>query len=265
MRPLSRGRIETFRACQRRFQLRYLEQLPWPTLPAADALAEAARRGQAFHQLLAQHFLGFPTEVREDENLEAWWKTFQRVGPQLPDGERLTEITLTVPFGSQRLTGRFDLIIKTPDHLYLYDWKTERQPRASHFLKRDWQTKLYLYLAVAGSGALGGQTYRPEQVSLSYWFVAAPERPVTFHYTQAEHDAQRAALTDLIGQLERNLSLDDTPWPLTNNLSLCKRCAYQIYCGRAEAAESAEPAAEVDWWETPINEGEIVPVEPDWS
>ena len=43
MRPLSRGRIETFRACQRRFQLRYLEQLPWPSLPPADHLAEAAQ------------------------------------------------------------------------------------------------------------------------------------------------------------------------------------------------------------------------------
>ena len=265
MRPLSRGRIETFRACQRRFQLRYMEQLPWPSLPPADSLTEASQRGQAFHQLLAQQFLGFPTVVGQDEKLAAWWQTFQRLGPKLPDGKRLTEITLTIPFGSQRLTGRFDLIIKTPDHLYLYDWKTERQPRASHLLKEDWQTKLYLYLAVSGGGALGGETYRPDQVSLTYWFVAAPERPVSFLYTQTEHDKQHQALTKLIGELEHNLTQEASIWPLTENLSLCKQCAYRIFCGRAEVAATAEPTAAYDWWDTPLDEGEPVPVEPDWS
>ena len=263
--PLSRGRLETFRACQRRFQLRYLEKLPWPTPPLADPLSKAAERGKAFHQLLAQHFQGFEPASGDDEQLGEWWRTFQRLGPRLPEGDRLAELTLTVPIGELQLTGRFDLVIRTPDHLYLYDWKTERQPRSTHLLKEDWQTKLYLLLAVIGSPALGGKSYRPEQVSLTYWFVQAPEQPITFRYSQNEYLDHYKELGQLVGQLEtlHNEQLDI--WPLTENLNYCQQCAYHIYCGRTNLPDPGNVAESPDWWLEPIDADGSTAIEPEWD
>ena len=265
--PLTRGRLETFLACQRRFQLRYLAQLPWPESPPQADLAQAARRGQQFHQLLAQHFLGVTPATGQDDELARWWQTFQTNGPTLPAGTYLPELTLTIPWRSQRLTGRFDLIIRTPDHLYLYDWKTEHRPRPAHILRQDWQTRLYLLLAVNGSQALGAGPYRPEQISLTYWFANAPDKTVTFNYDADEHQRQAAALTILVQQLETQLAQADSSWPLTSNLALCPRCAYQLYCGRQDVA-STGPASEelLDAWLEPeelLNPD--IAVEPTWS
>ena len=263
---LSRGRLETFRACQRRFQLRYVERLPWPVAPPAESMNRAAQRGQAFHQLLAQHFLGLSLFPSDDEKVASWWQTFQRFIPNLPDGERLPEVSLTVPVGGQRLTGRFDLVIKSADHLYLYDWKTERKPRSAHLLKEDWQTKLYLFLAVAGSQALGGKVFRPEQVTLTYWFVEAPNQPITFRYDALEHDRHHQALQGIVEQLEHHLSDDDDKiWPLTDNHSYCQQCAYRIYCGRTDSNLEIDTEPVPEWWLS--TEEEEVPqlIEPEWS
>ena len=97
------------------------------------------------------------------------------------------------------------------------------------------------------------------------WFVQAPERPVTFRYTEQEHRAQGEALRAVINQLEANLAMGNEVWPLTDNLSYCRQCAYRVYCGRAEAAVGAEPVAEADWWLTPVDETAAALIEPDWS
>ncbi|MCB0016234.1 MAG: PD-(D/E)XK nuclease family protein [Anaerolineales bacterium] len=265
--PLTRGRLETFLACQRRFQLRYLERLPWPEPPLAATLALAARHGQQFHQLLAQHFLGLEPAPGQDEDLGRWWQAFQRQGPTLPAGDQLPEVTLTIPLGQQRLTGRFDLVIRTPDRLYLYDWKTEQQPRPAQILRQDWQTRLYLLLAVNGSAALGGQLYRPEQVSLTYWFAQAPEKTVTFSYTSAEHDQQEAVLRALITQLDEQLADGELIWPLTDNLNLCGPCPYQIYCGRQDVATNGPVPVEMaeGWLDADEDAGPDSSLEPTWS
>ena len=265
--PLTRGRLETFLTCQRRFQLRYLERLPWPEPPMAAPLAAAARRGQQFHQLMAQQFLGVQPAPAQDEALGRWWQAFQTEGPALPAGDRLPEVTLTIPLGLQRLTGRFDLVIRSPERLYLYDWKTEQQPRAAHILRGDWQTRLYLLLAVNGSPALGGQPYRPDQVSLTYWFAQAPEKTVTFQYTAAEHEQQTAALQSLITQLDSQLAEGKSVWPLTDNLNLCGRCPYQLYCGRGDtfASEPAIDELAAIWLEEDEDTGPGASPEPTWS
>ena len=55
---LSQFKLVTFLACQRRFQLRYLQHLPWPATPLPKHVEERMQQGQDFHQLLERHFLG---------------------------------------------------------------------------------------------------------------------------------------------------------------------------------------------------------------
>jgi hypothetical protein len=59
---LSQHKLKDLLACRRRFQLRYLEQLPWPIEPMYNQAQETRDLGQRFHQILHRHFLGLPVE-----------------------------------------------------------------------------------------------------------------------------------------------------------------------------------------------------------
>lgn len=256
---LSRSRLETFLACQRRFQLRYLRRLPWPPQPLSADTEETLARGQQFHQLLERHFLGMAVEpgLIGDERVRHWWDLFQRSGLNLPEGrpfhERpLPELTLTIPVGAHLLVGRFDLLILgTQDgqpFAHLFDWKTGR-PRREADLRRDWQTRLYLAMLAEGGQALL-EDVSPEAITITYWYAAAPDEPRTIRYDAAWHAQNWAEIQALAAQIDAQLSANE--WPLTTDWILCRDCAYQVYCGRQEAGsavpiadEDAEP--EADW------------------
>lgn len=255
---LSRPKLAAFLACQRRFQLRYQEQLAWP-LPPLDDQGETARlRGERFHQLLHRHFLELPItdEMVEDETVGRWWKTFKQQGPALPNGRSRShrafpELSLTVPIGGHLLTGRFDLLILGDEAVHIYDWKTDARPRSEAELINDLQTRLYLALAVEGSAALG-QPVDPDQLSLTYWYVNDPAAAVTISYSQAAHRDNWAALLAIVQEIDEQLSTQAV-LPLTDDLGECARCAYQIYCGRQTATLS------LDEWEI---EDLVVDLEP---
>jgi hypothetical protein len=154
---LSRGKLAAFQACPRRFYLRYQRQMAWPAPPLDGTTAVAIQQGAQFHQLLQRRFLDLPLadDLAADEQLADWHAIFQRHGPKLPpDGRRYVEFTLTAPLGDCLLTGRFDLLLLTADRAHIYDWKTERRPRAAVALREDLQTRLYLALLYEGAAAL---------------------------------------------------------------------------------------------------------------
>lgn len=233
----SRYKLAAFLACQRQFQLHYLQQYPWPPAPQDDSGREVGRRGQQFHRLLERHFLGLAVDDPGvgDPLLRQWWLTFRREEPLLPPGERLPELTLTVPLKGHLLTGRFDLLVLGEEEVHIYDWKTTR-PRPEGDLRRDWQTRLYLALAVEGGSALypGAKTVAPHQVTLTYWFVQAPAESVTFRYDPATHEENWAEIVALVAQIDAALVQEEI-WPLTDDLQICARCRYQVLCDRQEA------------------------------
>ena len=237
----TRHKLATFLACQRRFQLRYLHEYPWPAPPHDVQGREAARRGGQFHRLLLRHFLGMEVDDPSgDPLLGHWWRTFRREGPALPAGRRLPELTLTVPLdkasgGGHLLSGRFDLVILADERVHIYDWKTTG-PRPEAELSRDWQTRLYLALAVEGGSALfpGGKAVAPQQVALTYWFVRAPSESVTIRYDVPTHRRSWAEIAAVVEQIEVARTREG-PWPLTDDLQTCARCRYQVLCGRREA------------------------------
>lgn len=233
----SRGRLADFIACQRRYQLRYDWRLAWPLGPLQAETAGALDRGRRFHRLLQRHFLGLPvtTPPADEPELGQWWGLFQSQGPRLPAGERLPEFNLTVPIGQHFLTGRFDLLIASDDGLHIYDWKTGVRPPALAALRNDLQTRVYLALAAEGATALWRRleptAINPDSVRLTYWYASDPPVTRSLAYDEAWHARNWAALTDLVGQIERQLATGDD-LPLTQDLDQCRRCAYQAYCGR---------------------------------
>lgn len=239
----SRQKLTTFLACQRRFQLRYVQELPWPAEPAGEAWREASRRGRAFHRMLHRHFLDLPVDepAGDDPVLQRWWQTFRKQGPSMPAGERRPEETLTVPIAGHLLSGRFDLLVLSAERAHVFDWKTEARPRSAAALHDDWQTTLYLALLVEGSQALrpGGRPIDPDEVTLTYWFVQAPQNVVTISYSREAHARNWQQLADLVRRIDDRLS-EGGAWPLTDDWEECGRCPYQILCGR-QGAPTARP------------------------
>jgi hypothetical protein len=135
-----------------------------------------------------------------------------------------------VPISRSQLTGRFDLLIYGDNGVTIFDWKTDARPRPAAVLSQDLQSRLYLALAVEGSGALG-EPISADQVRLTYWFVNDPTATVTIPYSQTQHKRNWADLLDLVAEIEVQLTTQET-WPLTGDLAQCERCAYQVYCGR---------------------------------
>ena len=259
MLTLSRGRLQTFLACQRKFQLRHVEQVAWPTLREAGESAELIAKGEQFHQLLHRHFLGMatPPEVLNElpEEVQGWWRTFAQHGPKLQAGQRpLPELTLTVGVGGLSLLARFDLLVVGEDFVRIYDWKTGK-PRSETALRQDWQTRLYMALAVAGGQAFQRPHLAPEQVQMTYWYAQRPRESITLRYSTAEHERNWGEIQALVGQIEGQL--DQTGrWPLTDNLATCQTCPYRTYCGRVELpALLAQIEAERREWD---DEPEVV-------
>jgi hypothetical protein len=239
---LSRRQLADFLACQRRFQLRYLDRLPWPAAPVDDHLQQSLFQGQLFHQLLQRHFLGVtPDEdALGSDQLRGWWQAFQQQGPTLPAGRRLPELTLTVPIGRHLLTGRFDLLVLGEKQARIFDWKTEARPRSEAELRADLQTRLYLALLTEGSQALvaPGPPLVPDAIAITYWYANDPAKSVTIPYSQTEHDQNWAELQSAVAAIEERMERP-TVWPLTDNLNECARCAYQVFCDRQVAVALA--------------------------
>lgn len=229
---LSRGSLNAFLVCQRRYQLRYRQRLPWPVAPADDKIEAARILGQRFHQLLHRHFLGLPVteELAVEPRLSRWWEIYLTEGPKLPDGHLYPEITLSVPIAGHLLTGRIDLLVIDGQQARIVDWKTENRPSTTTQLTEDLQTRVYMGLVTEGAKALE-QPIDPDRLTLTYWYVNAPADSVELHYSREWHKENWAYLGELVTEVDRQLDTGET-LPLTSDLAECGRCAYQIYCGR---------------------------------
>jgi CRISPR/Cas system-associated exonuclease Cas4 (RecB family) len=229
---LGRAKIVDYLACPRRFQLRYLERSPWPA-GRQDPKGERSRElGQRFHTVLHRHFLGIHhgDEVQSVPELRRWWRLFQTFEPQIPAGHLKSELSLTVPIGGLSLTGRFDLLVVSGEGVHVFDWKTYGRARSTEELRRDLQSKIYLALA-AESGSVLKREVRAEDVTLTYWFATDPPVIVKISYGRREHFENWSYLKAIANEIESRQESKE-PWPLTDALEECRRCAFQILCGR---------------------------------
>jgi hypothetical protein len=237
---LSRSKLATFLVCQRRFQLRFVNRMSWPTEPLDERVQASLARGRQFHRLLERHFMSLPVmaEAMADAPLRQWWTVFQNSGPTLPDGHLLPEIGLTVPVADHMLTGRFDLLIVGEDtgapFAHVFDWKTTPAGREGD-MRQDWQTRLYCAMLAEGGGAFlpDGRSPDPDDIAITYWHVTNPDEPRIVHYDRSWHAQNWAEIKHLIVQIQQMMGTE--VWPLTDDWTSCRHCPYQAYCGRQEA------------------------------
>lgn len=245
----SQRSLGDFLVCRRRFQLRYVEQVPWPApFSQADPELEALMElGQAFHQAIHQHFVGLdPTGLisgHADPRMKDWWQAFERHAlPRLPEGQRWPEATLSIPVDSAWLSARFDLLVVEPSGgATVFDWKTGHMPNRD-VLARDMQTRVYPFV-LAESGHLEeiGHDIRPDDITMAYWYAQEPTQLIKLPYSAAAHDHNRQEFHALIAEIMR---LDAHQFPKVEDVSPCRRCNYRAYCERY--VEPAPPAEFVD-------------------
>jgi hypothetical protein len=247
----SQHRLASFLTCQRRYQLRYRDQIPWPKIPISEQEQAALERGRRFHQLLERHFLGLPITPQRlaDATLRQWWTRFLECSLDVPRGQRLPESSLTVSLSDQFLTGRFDLLIlgdiEGQPCAHVFDWKTGRTQDEKE-LRKAWQTRLYLAILTEGGAALreDGRSLSADQVAITYWYVDDPDAPRTIRYDRSWHASNWTEIGTLIDQIAQKPR--EEKWTLTDDWSCCRPCAYQSLCGRQEAGPMSREMVDDD-------------------
>lgn len=267
---LTQQHLYTFEACPRRFYLRFLARVPWPEAPLGPEQELAYERGRRFHRWIERRFLGLPVtdETVMDPLLSSWWSTYRSNGPELPPGRRFIETSLTIPIGPggrHLLSGRFDLVVVSEGEegrpsAAIFDWKTG-EPREMARLRRAWQTRVYLIVLAEGGAALvpeKPEAFVPDRLSFTYWYVEDPDHPRVIEYSKANHRRNLSELETIVAEIDRQLT--ENKWPLTDDWSECRQCAYQAYCGR-QAAGSA-PVEDLEEDELDSDEAWL---EPQWG
>lgn len=255
----SQSSLEEFDRCPRRFFLRYVERLEWPTTGASPLWERNLRVRQRFHRLLHQHHVGVNVDAAieaepAESDLRVWWDAFRQYPPPLGAGETYAEVTLSVPLGNHWLTARLDLLaVHLGQRLTIVDWKTGQTPAVDR-LRDGWQTLVYTYaLTTAGAPYWGGEPPPPEAIRMIYWFADYPASPVVL-----DHDAarQEAARVRLAAHVERISTLPPRGFSLCEDESICQYCPYAGYCRRAasrsDAMDDIYPDEEAwDWSDVP--------------
>lgn len=238
--------IQDFLDCQRRFLLRHVLRLAWPAAETDDQAAYELHQdqGQAFHRCLQQYFSGIPEEAAtasiSDELLAGWWRNFLAEARGFPWNSAdspapglilLPEFTLTARLGEHRVSAKYDLVAAlSGEHFWIYDWKTSRSIPPREKLELRVQTRLYCWLlAAAGSALNASADIPPEHISMTYWYVQQPSRPVSFVYSAEQFATDRQQLGDLLDYIA---SISEVDFRLTDDPGQCRFCTYRSYCER---------------------------------
>lgn len=251
----NQGNIQDYLDCQRRFQLRHLLHVAWPSLvsqPASET-ENYIQLGTAFHYLVRQHLSGVPLDLliarvhniphQEENELITWWDNYISA---LKDPAQLgallaphvhkeiihwPEVTLTTTLAGYRAIAKYDLVTLTPTGTAtILDWKTSHSRPRRQWLQERIQTRIYPYILVnAGKDLNRGIPVEPMHIELHYWFANFPAQPEIFSYSPEQFFADEAYLCDLIHQIDQQAGFD---FPLTHNTGHCRYCVYQSLCDR---------------------------------
>jgi len=242
----SQQNLQDFHDCPRRFYLRYVEHLEWPAIESEPVLdqEQLMELGQTFHTLVQQYLSGIPADVIQpniqDEALNCWWGNFLALDLDLIGKHYYVEEMLSVPLASFRLVAKYDLIIFDDEgNIVIYDWKTSKKaPNRSKLILRI-QSMVYPFVAVRASAVqTRSSSVEPERVKMIYWYPEHPHLPVELDYSSASYQRDEAFINDMITTISSMGGRED--FAKTDDLRLCKFCAFRSFCGRGDTPGSSD-------------------------
>jgi len=256
----SQSSLQDYVDCQRRFQLRYLDQLAWPAVEAEPYLdyEHQVDMGLDFHKIVRQHLLGvLESDIEHtfagDEIMESWWRNYLSSEKDgilkvvFQTGNKLfEEISLSAPVKSFRLLAKADLLVIAPNgKMIIFDWKTSQKHPRRNWLADRLQTHIYPYvLTCSASSLIGEKTTSPDQIEMVYWFANFPEQAEQFTYSQSAFEEDTRYLENLVSAIEQKT---DKVYPLTPDERRCLFCTYRSLCNRG--VKPGELAHLEDWQE----------------
>ncbi len=250
---LSQSNLQDFSDCPRRFQLKVIEDIPWPAayLEPLSQLEQATEIGNKFHQLCHQFFTGIDHEslIRTISNpdLKTIWENFSTFAKELQVENRFSEIILSTPFLGHQLIAKYDLILKTEeDKFIIYDWKTSSHKPSRTMLSQKYQTFIYPFVfSKAGSSIFGTAQPSPENISMNYWYPMCSDPEEIFPYSDSlfseNFDQLSALILEIDGLIESTIS-----FPLTDDRKLCTKCVYRSLCERGGQGGKLDQFTEID-------------------
>lgn len=245
----SQGKLQDYIDCQRRFQLKYLLNHPWPAplVNPIDDYELTTLVGQRFHQMIRQYLMGISqsriTQMIHDDKLNIWWENFLRLKSEpvemefiwQQNTENFPEITITAYIANLKVIAKYDLISITSDNkIIIVDWKSSVNIPTLTWLKERMQSKIYPYLLVeAGKFIHKGISIEPDAIEMIYWFANHPHQIQIFKYTSQQHLSNKHQITKLLEEIK---STQDNEFMLTTNINTCRFCVYRSLCGRGDLA-----------------------------
>lgn len=286
MLPLSQGHLKLLDTCGRKYQHVFFDALSGP---ATYDQQLTTQWGSQFHLLMQQRALDLPVEVLAGANADmaASMNALAQAAPEVfeylsaattdtPDARNADMDVLTAEASPERqLTGAFsqsehrrtlafndylltvvyDLVVCTSQQGQIFDWKTHQRRPLESWLQDDWQTRLYLYVLCETTDL------RPDQLSMTYWFVRLVTASEAAVNNSAESDDSAGGHADGDAQADNQLSFSRFSYSaaqhqrtqkdlqrLTNDLSemrtrgefpkvaiekgLCDCCLFNVRCDR---------------------------------
>lgn len=250
---LSQSNLQDFKDCPRRFQLKEIENIAWPTayLEPLSRLEQATDLGNNFHQLCLQYFTGIDLDSLSqnisDPGLKIMWENFRTFAKDLQEQDRFAEIILSTPFLSHQLIAKYDLVLKTSEGKFvIYDWKTSTKKPSRTLLSQRFQTFLYPFIfAKAGNNIFHTDQPFPGDISLNYWYPMASDPEEIFPYSEIQYSENFNQLTKIISEIDDLVGSGD-PFPLTDDQNHCLKCVFRSLCDRGILAGDLDIFSEID-------------------
>ncbi|NJN22292.1 MAG: PD-(D/E)XK nuclease family protein [Leptolyngbya sp. RL_3_1] len=217
------------------------------SIPASPQLLEGQLWGERFHLFMQQQEMGLPMSavMAQDSDLQACVDALQLTGTTLfGSGElfRHSEYEQAFTLNGYRFTVIYDLLRVWNNRSEIVDWKTYLKPRKQAELKRNWQTRLYLYALVESTDLA------PEQVEMTYWFVRTRNQinqvlepqHVQIAYSQDRHEQTHQDLLRITEQLTDWLGRSQ-PFPqVPETMERCGSCPFVSRCRRNQDSREVE-------------------------
>ena len=239
----STQKLQDYVDCPRRFELRYLQDMPWPALESEPYLAheEHIQLGKQFHQLAQQLIIGIPSKQLQTQTmhpvLEQWWLNLLDFYPSVKDNHLLAEVKIGAAISEFRAIAVYDvLIIKEDASITILDWKTgatNKRP-SSQSIRNRIQSKLYpLIYILANKNLLNQIKQKENMLQMMYWFPHFPSQPEVISYTYLAYENDLAEISKHIQEID---ALTGKSFSLTVDKSHCKYCVYRSFCDRGISA-----------------------------